>query len=341
MQGGEALHLLSRMRREFDECAFGGDIPYALPKNDCPWDSLLEYRSPQLEEQYLQTQHKSWCTADFWFYTMVLLGSISWLLLQSSSTQPMSKSDDISLLNPLESVMLLNCWVAISILGTIALVRSSMQQKGPYKSYEARLSFVPCLRILFSAVYATFACVAGFDKNSEEEHVLMVLGVHKSIVPLLVPCICLRLPQKRNIITQGLATLVVLLGFLMHSKQSVADPVIMGALNEAGNTAEEFLLYTVTLGIPSGLKHEKSQFPWWMVIVFYQVLWGFIVPIAGSYLAEAHSRAVFVNAIQWEWHEKQADQYFKDSVCGMIFVILIIVQLLWFSLREWEWHQAS
>lgn len=110
---------------------------------------------------------------------------------------------------------------------------------------------------------------------------------------------------------------------------------------QAGNTAEEFLLYTVTLGIPSGLKQEKSQFPWWMVIVFYQVLWGFILPIAGSYLAEAHSRTVFVNAIQWEWHEEQAEQYFKDSICGMVFVILIIVQLLWFSLREWEWHQAS
>lgn len=78
--------------------------------------------------------------------------------------------------------------------------------------------------------------MAGCDKTSGEEHVLMVLGVHKSIVPLLVPCICLRLPQKRNIITQAFATLVALLGFLVHSQHSVADPVIMGALNEVRTT---------------------------------------------------------------------------------------------------------
>lgn len=101
---------------------------------------------------------------------------------------------------------------------------------------QARLSFVASLRILFSVVYALFACMAGLDKTSEEQNVLMVLGVHKSIVPLLVPCFCLRLPQKRNIITQGLATLVALLGSLVHSYQSVADPVVMGALNEVRAT---------------------------------------------------------------------------------------------------------
>lgn len=108
----------------------------ALPKTDCPWDSLLEYRSPQLEENYLQTQHQSWCIADFWFYTMMLLGSVSWVLLQSGNAQPLTRSDNIGSLPPSQSITLFNCWAAVSILGTLTLVWSSTWQKGPYRAYK-------------------------------------------------------------------------------------------------------------------------------------------------------------------------------------------------------------
>lgn len=134
---------------------WAGDRLYELPKNDCPWDTLLEYRSPRLEDHYLQTQHKFWCIADFWFYTMMLLGSISWVLLQGSSTQPLLKNGDINLLVPLESSTLLTCWVALSILGTIMLVWLSKQHKGPYRSYEV---IVLAPTVLLS-VYRMCCCI--------------------------------------------------------------------------------------------------------------------------------------------------------------------------------------
>lgn len=101
---------------------------------------------------------------------------------------------------------------------------------------QTRLKFVSWLRVLISSVNMGLMVTGSCMRVSPDEPVLLPVVFRASTGPLVLACLGLRLPIKKNIAVQGLGTIVSLVCLPHLSMTCGTDPLVVAALEKVKQT---------------------------------------------------------------------------------------------------------